>query len=356
MTSSSLPHPWTVRTLARSVPHCRVLSSHSGQAVIYGLSGTETYTFDLKRPLRAIALDPQFARKGTRAFVCGGMAETLVMHEKGWLGHKETLIHSKEGPIWAISWRSSLIAWANDTGIRIHDTNLEGKLLYIARPAGSPRADLFKCTLRWLDDTTLLMSWADHIRLARIRSRSQRTGGPAVSLVVEITAHFQVDCMLSGIVPHMNPLGSFLTLDYIPPDTFSNEETQDREEQRRKAANMPELRIISRTGEELASDALTVKDYHRNGCNDYWLEPSLLDRPEPFYIVLSPKNLIRVKLRDEVDHITWLVEKERYEEALTAVEKLGAGKGIDPAEVGRKYIEHLVEQGSSNAYSEPDSR
>ncbi|KAG9017435.1 Vacuolar protein sorting-associated protein 41 [Tulasnella sp. JGI-2019a] len=319
-------------------------ASMDGQAVIYGIAGTETYSFDLKRPIKAIALDPQFAKKGTRAFVCGGMAGTLVMHEKGWLGHKESLIHSNEGPIWAIAWRSTLIAWANDVGIRIHDTNTEGKLMSIARPAGSPRADLFKCTLRWQDDTTLLVSWADHIILARIRSRSMKAGVPGVSLVVEITAHFQVDCMLSGIVPHLNPLGSFLTLDYIPPDTFSNEDTQDREEQRRKAANVPELRIISRTGEELSSDALLVKDYHRNGCNDYWLEPSV-DTVDPFYIVVSPKNLIRVKLRDAVDHITWLVEREKYEEALTAVEQLGSGKGVDVAEVGRKYIEHLVEQG-----------
>ncbi|KAG8870756.1 Vacuolar protein sorting-associated protein 41 [Tulasnella sp. 331] len=319
-------------------------ASMDGQVVIYGVAGAETYSFDLKRPIKAIALDPQFAKKGTRAFVCGGMAGTLVMHEKGWLGHKESLIHSNEGPIWAIAWRSTLIAWANDVGIRIYDTNTEGKLMSIARPAGSPRADLFKCTLRWQDDTTLLVAWADHIMLARIRTRSTRGGAPGVSLVVEITAHFQVDCMLSGIVPHLNPLGSFLTLDYIPPDTFSNEETQDREEQRRKAANMPELRIISRTGEELSSDALTVKDYHRNGCNDYWLEPSI-DAADPFYIVVSPKNLIRVKLRDAVDHVTWLVERERYEEALTAVEQLDSGKGANVAEVGRKYIEHLVEQG-----------
>ena len=36
------------------------------------------------------------------------------MYEKGWLGHKETVLHSGEGPIWAIEWRGNLIAWAND--------------------------------------------------------------------------------------------------------------------------------------------------------------------------------------------------------------------------------------------------
>ncbi len=36
------------------------------------------------------------------------------MHEKGWLGHKEQMLHSGEGPIYAIQWRNNLIAWAND--------------------------------------------------------------------------------------------------------------------------------------------------------------------------------------------------------------------------------------------------
>lgn len=64
--------------------------------------------------MRTIALEPDFAKRSTRAFVCGGMAGNLVLREKGWLGHKETLLHSGEGPIWQVRWRGRLIAWAND--------------------------------------------------------------------------------------------------------------------------------------------------------------------------------------------------------------------------------------------------
>jgi len=42
------------------------------------------------------------------------MAGNLVMREKGWLGHKEIVLHSGEGPIWQVRWRDRLIAWAND--------------------------------------------------------------------------------------------------------------------------------------------------------------------------------------------------------------------------------------------------
>ncbi|KAG8947639.1 Vacuolar protein sorting-associated protein 41 [Tulasnella sp. 424] len=315
-------------------------ASMDGQAAIVSLSGTENYGFDLKRPLRAIAFDPQFAKRGTRAFVCGGMAGTLVMHEKGWLGHKETTIHSNEGPIWAIQWQGNLIAWANDNGVKICDTQSQDRLMSIARPANSPRADLFKCSLRWTDDTTLIIAWADHIMLARIRNRENG------ALSVDVTAHFQVDCMLSGIAPHPDPIGSFLTLDYIPPDTFDNEATSNPEEQRRKAAHRPELRIISSAGEELSSDALTLKGFHMYGCNDYWLEIVRGAKGEPdYFIVVSPKDIIVVKLRDAVDHINWLVEQEMYDEALEEVEKLGPGKGVEVSEIGRKYIEYLVEEG-----------
>ena len=65
--------------------------------------------------MRSVALEPDFAKRSTRAFVCGGMAGTLVLREKGWLGHKETTLHANEGPIWLVRWEDRLIAWANDT-------------------------------------------------------------------------------------------------------------------------------------------------------------------------------------------------------------------------------------------------
>jgi hypothetical protein len=86
----------------------------SGQVVIHSLNTPESYSFDHKRPMRSIALEPNFSKRGTRSFVCGGLAGNLILHEKGWLGHKETTLHNGEGPIWQIRWRGTLIAWAND--------------------------------------------------------------------------------------------------------------------------------------------------------------------------------------------------------------------------------------------------
>ncbi|KAL5487517.1 VPS41 [Sanghuangporus weigelae] len=345
-------------------------ASIDGQVVIHSLTAPEVYSFDKKRPMRTVALEPNFSRRSTRAFVCGGMAGNLVLHEKGWLGHKETVIHAGEGPIWTARWRGTLIAWANDTGIKIYDTASQSRITYIDRPADSPRADLFKCTLHWQDDTTLLIAWADIIKVARIRTRTRgsTSSSPAPGdsgriktlppLMAEITAIFAIDDMLAGIVPHpADPVlttapsapSAFLVLAFTPPDTsFKDEAPVDERVKARKPAPPPELRIVSRKGEELSSDILSMSGYQTCGCNDY----VLAEVPEEGtgagagrrYVVLNPRSIVLVRPRDRRDHVAWLVERKRYEEALEQIEQM-PGEGLDAAEIGQKYIEHLVNEG-----------
>ena len=82
--------------------------------MVHSLSGAEAPSFNLKRPVRTVALEPNFAKSGSRSVISGGMAGNLILHEKGWLGYKETTLHSGEGPVWQVRWRNNLIAWAND--------------------------------------------------------------------------------------------------------------------------------------------------------------------------------------------------------------------------------------------------
>ncbi|KAJ9117531.1 hypothetical protein QFC22_004381 [Naganishia vaughanmartiniae] len=322
----------------------------AGRVMINGITSPEKYAADLKRPVKAVALEPGFSKKTSRAFVCGGMGGAVVMHEKGWLGHKEQVLHSGEGPIYAIQWRGNLIAWANDLGVKIYDTNTQQRITYIDRPANSPRADLFKCNLFWQDDHTLLIAWADHIKVARIREHSSRITATAltasITYSVEITAIFQVDCMISGICPYeKNQEGGYLILAYVLSDHYDNEATDDPAEQRRKAANRPELRIISARGEEISSDALSLNNYHLYGCNDYVLAPSRR-ASEELYVVVSPKDVILARPRDAADHVHWLVERKQFAEALHMAEMLADkhGQGLDVRAIGIKYIHHLFEQ------------
>jgi hypothetical protein len=273
-------------------------------------------------------------------------------------------------------------------GVKIYDRTSQKRIVFIDRPVDCPRADLFKCNLYWQDDSTLLIGWADHIKVARIRARPRVATNAASAnlppLLVEITAVFHLDCMVSGIVPHPTPISvlapplqllspietasisstsvhapqtltSFLVIAYSPPETFFDERTDDRAKQARKAAERPELRIISRAGEELAADALSITDYHLWGCNDYVLAEvggeDVADEGR-CYVVLSPRDLVLVKPRDRRDHIAWLVERKRYEEALDEAERIEAGgpvegeeAGLNAFEIGQRYIEHLVSEG-----------
>jgi hypothetical protein len=277
-------------------------------------------------------------------------------------------------------------------GVKVYDTVSQTRITFIDRPANSPRADLFKCTLHWQDDSTLLIAWADHIKVARVRSRPTATAGAPSNngatkpppLVVEITAVFQLDCMIAGVVPHPTPqtslvaaalpassgtttpapaLTSFLILAYTPPDNSllsgdGNEAANDRAAQARRAAERPELRIVSRSGEELSGDVLAVAGFQAYGCNDYWLAEgdegtaaatSTDESRGKCYFVLSPKDVIVVRARDRRDHVHWLVERERFEEALEEVQHMGETDrtgDVDVVKIGQRYMEHLVGDGS----------
>ncbi len=186
---------------------------------------------------------------------------------------------------------------------------------------------------------------------------------------------FELDCMIAGVLPlssvmtNLNPPmpthtrnastsstssvpapTSLLVLAYAPTDTsFSHEATDDRAMQARKVAERPELRIISRAGEELSTDALSVTGFQSWGCNDYMLAEFDQDGAGKTkgYLVLSPKDVILVRPRDRKDHIAWLVERKRYEEALGQIEIMESEgtETVDATEIGQRYIEHLVGEG-----------
>ncbi|KAK0543251.1 Vacuolar protein sorting-associated protein 41 [Tilletia horrida] len=284
-----------------------------GIVSISALSTSEQYLFDFKRPMRTVSLEPGFGKRSTRAFVCGGMAGALILREKSWFGHRETVLHAGEGPIWTARWRANFIAWANDRGVRVYNTSTQSRITFIPVPSADIRADLYRCTLFWQDDHTLIIGWGDVIKVVRIKERRTRqpsagasTGSPAagssgsgdgkVQVYAEISSILQLDCMISGLAPYGLDI---LTMAYIVEEengsdadeaVESDEEDSLARRSSRPARSLkgatgrfpggrpealpPELRIINSDGEELSSDVLTLQNYSRFKCNDYVLVPS----------------------------------------------------------------------------------
>lgn len=174
---------------------------------------------------------------------------------------------------------------------------------------------------------------------------------------------------------------SFLLLSYLPPKALlTSESTASRADQRRPNSNPPELQIVTSDGDERSSDVLAMKGYERWGCTDYRIvesfppKPSLAtmnrkakeragsaqslkERDHGGWLVMSPNGVVWVRKRDKMDRVAWLVERERYEEALAEMERMekegdylksASGDGevqiMSKDEIGRMYLSHLFKQ------------
>lgn len=297
------------------------------------------------------------------------------MREKSWFGHRETVLHEGEGPVWIVRWQGRLVAWANERGVRIYDTANKQRITFIAPPSDKPRADLFRCSLLWQDDNTVLVAWADHIKIAKVKERTKKSSAitaPTASpqLFVEITTILQLDCMISGIAPRGL---DFLVLAYITEDHYDengDNSVEDRTAQRRREGLRPEMRLISHDGEELSSDVLGMQSFARFQCNDYLLVPSAdataaaaaqlskntsskrrqtsEDDKHSYFYVVSPKDIVIARPRDQKDHVEWLLQHKYYEEALICVEAMPKDEAkkahFDASEIGRKYLAYLIEE------------
>jgi hypothetical protein len=50
---------------------------------VQALELKENHVIDFKRPVRSVALDPDYAKSSSRRVVSGGMAGQLIMSERG---------------------------------------------------------------------------------------------------------------------------------------------------------------------------------------------------------------------------------------------------------------------------------
>jgi len=134
-----------------------------GSVVITGMYSEETTTSKHRYPMKCIALDPRYGQRKTREFVCGGDSGELILHSKGWLGLKETVLHSGEGLIQALEWNTSLIAWANAISVKVYDTSAHQRIFTIRKPTSAKSAPHARPHLYWEADSLLYVGWASTV-------------------------------------------------------------------------------------------------------------------------------------------------------------------------------------------------
>ncbi|KAH1225318.1 Vacuolar protein sorting-associated protein 41 [Glycine max] len=286
--------------------------SDDGSVVINSLFTDEKLKFEYHRPMKAVALDPDYARKMSRRFAGGGLAGHLYLNSKKWLGYRDQVLHSGEGSIHAVKWRASLVAWANDAGVK------------------GAHALSF-CFLTWFGRMT--PSWL--------------LAGEHLSKLLQLGQITKKQPM--GLAPFGDAL---VVLAYIPGEEDGDKDFSSTAPSRQGNAQRPEVRIVTWNNDELSTDALPVHGFEHYRAKDYSLAHAPFSGSsyaggqwaagdEPLYYIVSLKDVVIAKPRDTEDHISWLLQHGWHEKALAVVES-GQGRSELLDEVGSRYLDHLI--------------
>uniref|UniRef100_A0A8C3XXM7 Vacuolar protein sorting-associated protein 41 homolog n=1 Tax=Catharus ustulatus TaxID=91951 RepID=A0A8C3XXM7_CATUS len=307
--------------------------SEDGKVQVFGLYSAEEFheTFDC--PIKIVAVHPHFVRSHFKQFVTGG--KKLLLYERGWMNRwKPSVLHEGEGNIRNVKWRGHLIAWANNMGVKILDMVSKQRITNVPRDDISLRPDMYPCSLCWKDNLTLIIGWGNSVKICSVKERHASEMRDLPNRYVEIVFQFDTEFYISGLAPLCDQL---VILSYV-------KEISEKTEV--ECCARPRLDIVQplpESCEEISSDALTVRGFQENECRDYHLEYS---EGESLFYIISPRDVVVAKERDQDDHIDWLLEKKKYEEALMAAEisqkTIKKHKILD---IGLAYINHLVEKG-----------
>ena len=194
---------------------------------------------------------------------------------------------------------------------------------------------------------------------------------------MEIVGLFQTDYAILGAAPFGDLL---LLLAYTESEEDDNDNDDDDRslsisKTRFKPACRPEVKLVTWDNDEVSCDALTVQDFEKLRPSEYTLAcwPNIMrplvgdtygvdalfgqktaldpqckwweDLEEPLYYIMSPHDLIVAKLRSADDRVKWLLDRNRFEDALVVAETAGSElHSMSRRDVGCKYLDHLVSQ------------
>uniref|UniRef100_A0A4W6CQ03 Vacuolar protein sorting-associated protein 41 homolog n=1 Tax=Lates calcarifer TaxID=8187 RepID=A0A4W6CQ03_LATCA len=300
---------------------------------VFGLYTREGFHENFDCPIKVVALHPQFTKSNYKQFVTGG--NKLLLYEKNWLNRwKTSVLHEGEGSITNVQWRANLIAWANNVGVKIYDISTKQRITNVLRDNVSLRPDMYPCSLCWKDNTTLIVGWGTSIKICVVKERNPTEMRDLPSRYVEIVSAFETEFFISGLAPLADQLVALY---------FVKENPDHMDEEFCARPRLDIIQPLPESCEEISSDALTVRNFKDNECRDYRLVHS---EGESLFYIISPKDIVVAKERDQDDHIDWLLAKKKYEEALMAAEiSFKNIKRHDVQKIGMSYINHLVEKG-----------
>ena len=364
--------------------------SNDGNVVVRHVGGTtsetpaadplETHRFD--QPLTCLNIDPAYASRSEKMFCAGGPKGQLLLNKKSWYTQRDSVMHQGEGAVIAVAWRETLVAWANERGVKIVDVQTEEKVTFVERPAGEGAG----CTLLWEADTSsLLIGWTRTVQVLEVcLVASDLSPDAEPRRAAQITRRWEIekDCTLCGVVPF--DVDSVAVLSFVR--VWDGSKASLGEE---GSVGMPEMQIRNRdTGEVLlVPDGLPVAGFEKHAPENYSLlvssplrdrklahlltgliclasrgfqtscllpmrrgshlrwrrRDSLVARDPPMMYVVTPKELLVVKVRDLDDQVSAALREHRYRDALGMAQRHEAAlRKTRLPDVIQQYLEDLL--------------
>jgi hypothetical protein len=164
-------------------------AAEDGSVVVSAVLSEERTVHSHHRAVKAVRLTPDFARNRDRPLITGGVTGRLYLLRKNWItGMSERMMHEGEGPIRAIAVMDSLVAWANDAGVKVLDYEREDPICFLEAPPDTAPPAVCPPRLVWESSTTLLMAWGHHVRIVKLAPRDAATAAAGPSSGVPTAA------------------------------------------------------------------------------------------------------------------------------------------------------------------------
>ncbi|XP_066945060.1 vacuolar protein sorting-associated protein 41 homolog [Macrobrachium rosenbergii] len=318
--------------------------SHDRKVVVQGLYTLEnSHNLTMESPVRSVALDPNYHKpRSGRRFVVG--TNKVTLYEKVMFGQlKPTVLSEGSGPARAMKWCGQFLAWATDSGVRVMEMNTRTVITLIKRDHSlALPCDQYPPHLCWPDSRTLIVGWGDSVKVCRVRERASPLSKVSPGLVdlppyyLEIVYMFTTDFYVCGIGP----------LDEHVVVLAYNKQTDLSLASLGVDSRRPQMRVLEPlqgTFEEISKDVLGIRCYQEYKPANYHLVSLVEDRQ--FYIV-CPQDVVVAKPRSSDDRIEWLLEHEKFADALELVETSREVHRYNVLTIGRMYLDHLMAHGS----------
>jgi len=260
------------------------------------------------QPVLSVALCPEYASPSPdfHCVCAGGEDGRLVLRRRSRYG-AHTVIHEGEGFVTRICWRSPLIAWANDKGVKIYNVTTDQRVTFIARPPSSLGASVTcRCCLAWAAEDRLLVGWGTAVKVAVVlRAESGAEGSGAGGrgrggLYAVVRQQFPCPETVCGLADAGEGNLGVLTADRL--------------------GSRATLSLCSYSG-----DVFHVVDVPLlRGAFPSHLHLSAAAPHLPMFVA-APRDLLALQLRDLLEHAVELVDAGRADEAIRVADGGGAG-------------------------------